>query len=80
MKKGKIDFSDIYPHGGQKTVVTVTLESPDKRRPLYDQSPSRQHANNSKYKYTGHGTIIHIWSYQMAPFALKGTWKHRAPR
>lgn len=66
----------FIPHGGQTTVVRATLESPDKRRPLYDQTPFRRHVDDRRNKYAGHGTIIHIWRHEMAPFALKDTRKH----
>lgn len=76
MEEKESVISVTISHGGQKTVVTVTLESPDKRRPLYGQTPSRRHADNREYKHSGHGTITHIRSYQMAALAQKGTWKH----
>lgn len=39
-RKEKLISVTFIPHGGLKTAVTVTLESPDKRRPLNNQSPS----------------------------------------
>lgn len=75
-KKEKLISVTFIPHGGLKTLVTVTLESPDKRRALNGQSPSRRPADIRKHKYAGHGTITHNWSHRMAAFALKGMGKH----
>lgn len=71
-RKEKLISVTFIPHGGLKTAVTVTLESPDKRRPLNDRSPSGRHADIRKHKYTGHGTITHDWSHRMAAFAPRG--------
>lgn len=42
MKKGEINSSDVYPPSRQESSVTVALESADKRRAVYDQTPPPQ--------------------------------------